>query len=386
MAGCVVARKLLCASSQLAAAPEPWATLYLAEYATETASEMLIEAVEAAPSGQERIMAGRGTVGRPSGVEAVAEELYGLPLGRFTPARNERAKQARAAGDSEAAVAIGKLAKPNKVAWLANQLAREDADEIRALLELGESMRQATASLAAEQLRQASRQQHQIIYALVQQARSLASAAGQAVSEDTARGLGDTLHAALADEQAARQLSQGRLTSGLSRSGFPGIDASAASPPARSTAAGRRAQPGRPPAGQQAPGGQAPGRQAAGRQIPGRQAPGRQAAAGTAAARRREQVTRARQDEADARSRTAKADRARENAQATLGLAEDAARAAADNVGRLQAELDAALEARTSADRARRQARKDADRADRAARHAERRLADATARRLDVER
>ena len=305
-------------------------------------------------------MAGRDTVGRPGDIEAAAAELYGLPLDEFTAARNERVKQARAAGDGGAAVAIGRLAKPNKVAWLANQLVREDADGIRALLELGESMRQATAALATEQLRQASRQQHQVINALVQQARSLASAAGQAMSDDTARGLGDTLHAALADEQAARQLSQGRLISGLASSGFPGIDAGAASGPARATSAGRRAQPGKPGAGQRAA--------------------GQRAATGTAAARRREQVTRARQDEREARGRAAKADRARENAQAALALAEDAARAAAGNVGRLEAELDAALQARTSADRAQRQARKDADRADRMARHAQRRLADATAR------
>ena len=207
-------------------------------------------------------MAGRGTVGRPGGAEAAAEELYGLPLDEFTAARNERVKQARADGDSGAALAIGKLAKPNKVAWLANQLVREDAVGIRALLELGESMRQATASLAAGQLRQASRQQHQVIYALVQQARSLASAAGQPISDDTARGLGDTLHAALADEQAARQLSQGRLTSGLSSSGFPGMDVGAVSQPARATAAGRRAQPGRAagcgPAGSGRHGGRSP--------------------------------------------------------------------------------------------------------------------------------
>ena len=311
-------------------------------------------------------MAGRGTAGRPDGIEAAAEELYGLPLDEFTAARNERVKQARADGDSGAAVAIGKLAKPNRVAWLANQLVREDADGIRALLQLGESMRQATASLAAEQLRQASRQQHQIINALVQQARRLASAAGQAMSDDTARGLGDTLHAALADEQAARQLSQGGLTSGLASSGFPGIDIGAASRPARSTAAGRRAGPGKLAAGQRAA--------------------GQRAEPGTVAARRREQVTRARQDERDARSHAAKADRARENAQAALAQAEEAARAAAGSVGRLEAQLDAALQARTSADRAQRQARKDADRADRVARHAERRLADAIARRLDLER
>ena len=166
-------------------------------------------------------MAGRETVGRPGDVEAAAAELYGLPLDEFTAARNERVKQARAAGDGGAAVAIGKLAKPNKVAWLANQLVREDADGIRALLELGESMRQATASLATEQLRQASRQQHQVINGLVQQARSLASAAGQAMSEDTARGLGDTLHAALADEQAARQLSQGSSSQAWPAAGSP---------------------------------------------------------------------------------------------------------------------------------------------------------------------
>ena len=311
-------------------------------------------------------MTGRDTAGRPGGAEAAAAELYGLPLDEFTAARNERVKQARAAGDGGAAEAIGKLAKPNKVAWLANQLVREDADGIRALLELGESMRQATASLATEQLRQASRQQHQIINALVQQARSLASAAGQAMSEDTARGLGDTLHAALADEQAARQLSQGRLSSGLASSGFPGIDAGAASRPARATTAGRRAQPGQRAAGQRAA--------------------GQRGAAGMVAARRREQVTRARQDEREARGRAAKADRAREKAQAALARAEDAARAAAGDVGRLETELDAALQARTSADRAQRQARQDASRADRVARHAQQRLADATARRTDLER
>lgn len=299
-------------------------------------------------------MAGRGTTGRSDGVEAAADELYGLPLDEFTAARNERAKQARAQGDGRAAAAIGKLAKPSKVAWLANQLVREHADEIRPLLELGDSMRRATASLDVGQLRQASRQQHQIVYALVRQAQILANAAGQAMSDSTARGLEDTLHAALADEQAAQQLLQGRLTSGLSRSGFPGIDASIA-PVAGATAEGKRAQP------------------------------GKRTGTGTAADRR-ELVQRARQDEADARSDAAAADRTRKNAQATLTQAHDAAREAADNVGRLEAELDTALEALANADRAERQARKDADRADRAVRHAERRAQDATARRQDLER
>jgi len=298
-------------------------------------------------------MAGRGTAGRPDVVEAVADDLYGLPLDEFTAARNERAKQARANGDSHAAAAIGKLPKPSRAAWLANQLAREHADELRPLLELGQSMRQATAALDAERLRQASRQQRQLVRALVQQAQQLAEAAGQAMSDATARDLEDTLHAALADEQAARQLAQGRLTSGLSRSGFPGIDASASHAAASSAAENKRAKP----------------------RLTGQQA----------AAARREQLKRARRDEADARSDAAEAQRTRQDAQAALTRARDAARDAADNVERLKEELDAAQQAQADAERAQRQARQDADRADRAAGHAERRLQDATARRKDLE-
>ncbi len=299
-------------------------------------------------------MAQRDPAGRPDRVEAAADEVYGLPLDQFTAARNERAKQARAEGDNRAAVAIGKLAKPSKVAWLANRLAREHAEEIRPLLELGETMRQATASLDAERLRQASRQQHQIVHALVQQAESLASEAGQAMSDAIARGLEDTLHAALADEQAARQLSQGRLTSGLSRSGFPSVDASAAQAAAWSAAQEKRAEP-------------------------------RKQTQPDRAAERRKQVERARQDEREARSDAADAERTRQDAQAELAQAEDAAREAADNVGRLRGELEAALDAQADADRARRLARKDADRADRAARGAERRLQDATSRLENLE-
>ena len=150
----------------------------------------------------------------PDDVGAVADELYGLPLDEFTAARNEHATLVRAGGDGPAAKAISQLAKPSKVAWLANQLVRQHRDEIWALLELGDSMRQATASLDAVALREASRQQHQIVYGLVRQAGRLANAAGQVMSDSIARGLADTLHAALADEQAARQLAQGRAHHG----------------------------------------------------------------------------------------------------------------------------------------------------------------------------
>ncbi len=300
-------------------------------------------------------MARGGTPGQADAVRAAADELYGLPLEQFTAARNDKAKQVRGQGDGEAAAEIAKLAKPSTVAWLANHLARQHADQVGRLLELGESMRRATAVLDAGQLRQLSAQQHQVVQILLQRAHGLADAAGLAFSASTARGLEDTLHAALADEVSARRLAQGRLTSGLSHSGFPGILA---------------------------------GPQGAGAwQVPATQP--RQGGSGRVAsvqAGLSGQAERARQDEARARRDAEQAGRVRAKAHDDLATAEQAAREAADKVAELRAALDAALAARAEADSARRQARQDVSRADMAARQAERRLADATARREDRER
>ena len=111
-------------------------------------------------------------------VESVCDELYGLPLDQFTSTRTVREKQAGSAGDKEVAAQIHRLVKPNLVAWLSNQLVRECAGEIRPLLELGADLREATATSSGEQLRELSRQQRQLVHALVQQAGRLANAAG----------------------------------------------------------------------------------------------------------------------------------------------------------------------------------------------------------------
>jgi hypothetical protein len=153
-------------------------------------------------------------------IDEVGDELYGLPLEEFTAARTRYEKEAKAAGDREGAARIHSLAKPSVTAWLANQLVRSHRDELGPLLELGGALRDATHNLDGDQLRSLSRQQHQLVYALVQQARQLAHAAGRSVSEDAVRGLDDTLRAALADEQAARLLLAGRLTDALHSSEF----------------------------------------------------------------------------------------------------------------------------------------------------------------------
>lgn len=185
-------------------------------------------------------MARRTSVRSADAVDQAADELYGLPLERFTAARNERARQVRDEGDVQAAAAIAKLAKPNTVGWLANQLVRAHPEQVGPLLELGAAMRAATAALDAEQLRTLSAQQRRLVHAIVQHARRLAG--DRRLGDEVVRGLEDTLHAALADAQAAEELASGRLTGGLSRSGFPSVDAAAA-------AAAPKARPKAAPAG-----------------------------------------------------------------------------------------------------------------------------------------
>jgi hypothetical protein len=155
-------------------------------------------------------------------VDEVADELYALAPRDFIAARDARSKEAKAAGDPAAAKQIAGLRKPTVVAWVANLLVRRRADDVAPLLELGDALREATATLSGPQLRELSRQRHQVIAALVQHARTLAQDEGQRVTEDVARGLEETLAAALADPDAGELLRQGRLTDALHHSGFGG--------------------------------------------------------------------------------------------------------------------------------------------------------------------
>jgi len=179
------------------------------------------------------------------GIEEITDELYGLPPEEFTASRARFEKEAKAAGDRDAAARIHALAKPTVTAWLANQLARDHRDELKPLLELGAGLRDATRNLAGDQLRALSRQRNELVHALVQQARQLARAADRSVSEDVARALADTLQAALADEAAATLLLAGRLTDALHSSEFgtgfgDAADAGNVIPISRKQSAGRR--------------------------------------------------------------------------------------------------------------------------------------------------
>ncbi|MGV8910732.1 MAG: hypothetical protein ACOH1Y_17285 [Propionicimonas sp.] len=282
-------------------------------------------------------------------VESVSDELYRLPLEDFIPARNDVEKQAKAAGEKDVAAQIHQLTKPNLVAWLANQLARERADDIRSLLELGAALREATATLSGQQLRELSRQQRQLVHALVQQARRLAGNAGRKVSEDTARGLEDTLRAALVDPHAAEALAAGRLSEGMQNSGLGSLSA-----------------------------GDEPSLSAKEPTVVAAVSPtGRQPA-----------LERRRRAEYDVDQATSAANKAITARQETYRQLEAAGKAVAEtgaDVERVRQELEEALQAQSRAQKDRARAQAACDRADREVRGAQQRLARSTGR-LDRER
>ena len=303
-----------------------------------------------------------GASGNGDAVDEVADDLYALPADEFVAARNERAKAARAAGARELAAAIGKLAKPNAAAWLANQLARSYADDVRALVDLGASMRNATAALDRDELRRLSTEQRRLMASLVRQARQVAEAAGIRPNEATIRGLEDILHAALAEPDAAEAFTAGRLTGTLRSSGFPSGDMAGDMAMWSASAAG---------------GGGATSSTTA---VAGGRTAG---SAGRTAARRRStdtDTTSADEQQAVSEEQRALSEAAavanedRDAARADLERADRAVRDARAHADRVRRQLDEAVDALTAAEQDRRAARTRADQTDRAARLAARRL------------
>ncbi|WP_051299154.1 hypothetical protein [Arthrobacter castelli] len=157
-------------------------------------------------------------------LQTTADELYSLLPGDFTATRNARATEANRAGDKELGKQIRALPKPSMAAWLVNMLVRRRLEEIGNVLELGASLRQAQEDLDQQQLRELGGQRHELLAALVEQARSLADELDQKVSDPVADDVEQTLHAAMADADAAAAVSSGTLTRSLSSTGFEPVD------------------------------------------------------------------------------------------------------------------------------------------------------------------
>ena len=177
----------------------------------------------------------------------VAGDLYALLPAEFIAARKERAAAAKDDGDKELADRIAALRKPSAAAWVVNQLMRHQGEQMDQLLQLGASLRSAQADLDASALRELSKQRRQVTAAVTRQGRALAADLGQRISEQVARQVEDTLHAAMVDEGAAAAVRSGLLTEALTSTGLGDFEpVSVVAAPAAIGGTAPRAKPTKP--------------------------------------------------------------------------------------------------------------------------------------------
>jgi hypothetical protein len=302
-------------------------------------------------------------------VDQTADELYGLPPGEFTRARDARVKEVRADGDREAAEAIKALRKPTVAAWALNQLTRRRSKDLDRLLKAGEQLRAAQEDLLGggdrSAFQKAAAKERELVAELSADAAALASEAGQSGS-GLQEKVAETLHAAALDEETAEELRSGRMVREREAIGGFGAAAGVASggsPRAvrrgRGRAAARRAEASADDAaaegalGEATPAGGASAVTARARRAPR----SRKEGASRADAERRQRLAAARTDERHARRELEAAARALEHARERADAAEAHA-------------AEAAQRAKTTAERL-----KDAKRAETAARKAHTRAA-----------
>ena len=148
-------------------------------------------------------------------LQHAVDELYALPPGDFTRARDERAKALRKAGRREEADAVKGLRKPTVAAWALNQLARQRAREVERLLAAGEALRAAQEDLLAggdrEAFQRAAAKERDEVARLAGEAAELTTQADEKAGAALREKVAETLHAAALDEETAEELRAGRL-------------------------------------------------------------------------------------------------------------------------------------------------------------------------------
>ena len=138
--------------------------------------------------------------------------LYAAAPADFVGIRKQLAAECKARGDAEAAKRVAAARKPTQVAYLLNQLARQQPDEVAALVDIGRALERAQRAAIrtgdSATLREAIATQRKAISTLTTQAMALARKLEVHVAGHAITG---ALQAALGDPAIGAELEAGTL-------------------------------------------------------------------------------------------------------------------------------------------------------------------------------
>ena len=163
----------------------------------------------------------RSYAGGMADLRSIAQELYARPLSEFIAARTAAAD---GAGDKGLAKQVKELRKPSAAAWAVNALAREQADLIEEVVELGEQLRDAQSDSDGSRTRLLDRARRDLTRQALDEAAQLVTASGGTLSAQAAAGIEETLRAAMTDPDAANAVQDGLLVATFAANPFEPVD------------------------------------------------------------------------------------------------------------------------------------------------------------------
>lgn len=152
-------------------------------------------------------------------------DLFAVPPAEFTGARDQLAKELRAAGHDAEAKEVAALRRPTAPVWAVNQLARRSAAELEQLLDSSERVRHAQVRGASgDELRAAMAGQRDALARLERAAEQVLRDANLQTSAGALRTIQSTLQAAATGPPEVReQLRQGTMREALEPAGFEAL-------------------------------------------------------------------------------------------------------------------------------------------------------------------
>jgi hypothetical protein len=143
------------------------------------------------------------------------DELYRAHPGEFTAARNELAKELRAAGERDEAERVKGLRRPSAAAWLLNHVALTEpkvvGDFAKASKALEKAQQRVLEGGDAGKWRAAATREREAAQAVLERAESAANDAGHAATKQALDHAEDTLRAAAGDPELRETVVAGRL-------------------------------------------------------------------------------------------------------------------------------------------------------------------------------